>query len=66
MQRVFAHEAGHVIGLEDFYASPPPLPYPNWPAHIMNGWIQSGAYSGHGYTATTFGPSVPGEFRVKP
>lgn len=66
VKQVLAHEAGHVIGLEDDYASPPPPPYPNWPAHIMNGWINPGAYSGHGYTATTYGPSVPGEFRVKP
>ncbi|NIA15996.1 MAG: hypothetical protein GWP08_18180 [Nitrospiraceae bacterium] len=55
---VFGHEAGHVVGLVDFYGPPEPQ-------HAMSGQVEPGAYLNNGYWAT-FGPAIPGYFRVKP
>lgn len=57
IQMVFGHEAGHVVGLEDFYG-----PDNN---HIMNGRLGAGAYLNNGYWST-YAPALPGRFRVKP
>jgi hypothetical protein len=57
IQAVFGHEAGHVIGLEDFYG-----PNDN---HIMNGALKQGAYLNNGYWST-YAPALMNEFRVKP
>jgi len=65
IDRTIAHEAGHVVGLEDEYPPGSP-PYSSWPNHIMNGYLQPGSYTNEGYNPNTYVPALPGEFRVKP
>jgi len=57
VQRVFGHEAGHVMSLEDDYAPTA--------QHIMAEPCERGSLLNSGYWST-YAPALPGHFRVRP